>query len=63
MNAKEIIKFDFSSPPPPNILIQDTPLQAQKILSSPSLFPIVKLRRGSGKDRQGMASKVKGLKA
>ena len=35
MNAKEIIKFDFSSPPPPNILIQDTPLQAQKILSSP----------------------------
>ena len=25
--------------------------------------PIVKLRQGSGKDRQGMAVKVKGLKA
>ena len=27
------------------------------------LVIIVKLRRGSGKDRQGMASKAKGLKA
>ena len=27
------------------------------------LFNIVKLRRGSGKDRQGMAPKAKGLKA
>ena len=26
-------------------------------------IPIVKLRRGSGKDRQGMAVKAKGLKA
>ena len=26
-------------------------------------FEIVKLRRGSGKDRQGMAVKAKGLKA
>ena len=41
MNAKEIIKFDFSSPPPPNILIQDTPLQAQKILSTTVLFIMI----------------------
>ena len=27
------------------------------------MFYIVKLRQGSGKDRQGMALKVKGLKA
>ena len=27
------------------------------------LLPIVKLRQGSGKDRQGMALKAKGLKA
>ena len=27
------------------------------------VWKIVKLRRGSGKDRQGMAPKVKGLKA
>ena len=26
-------------------------------------FPFVKLRHGSGKDRQGMATKAKGLKA
>ena len=29
----------------------------------PTAYFIVKLRRGSGKDRQGMAVKVKGLKA
>ena len=31
--------------------------------SFPPAVSIVKLRQGSGKDRQGMAVKVKGLKA
>ena len=32
-------------------------------VSSPRFVEIVKLRQGSGKDRQGMALKAKGLKA
>ena len=34
-----------------------------KTMQGIALHKIVKLRRGSGKDRQGMAPKAKGLKA
>ena len=34
-----------------------------KFLTTASVFKIVKLRQGSGKERQGMAVKAKGLKA
>ena len=41
-----------------------TSLSSKKILPSlPTLLLFVKLRRGSGKDWQGMAPKAKGLKA
>ena len=38
-------------------------LEGKKKYISNIIFNIVKLRQGSGKDRQGMAVKAKGLKA
>ena len=55
------------SPPPlpPPGYLGDHVLDTEDILYKGSLdnFYIVKLRQGSGKDRQGMAVKAKGLKA
>ena len=40
-----------------------TPLKSSEIEKVMVFCKIVKLRQGSGKDRQGMALKAKGLKA
>ena len=40
-----------------------TSLAQKALLCLDTIYFIVKLRRGSGKDRQGMAVKAKGLKA
>ena len=41
----------------------DTPANLLKVMIRTQMEIIVKLRRGSGKDRQGMAVKAKGFKA
>ena len=46
-----------------SILVYFVTLSIEKELEFPTKAAIVKLRQGSGKDRQGMAVKAKGLKA
>ena len=54
MNAYTLLANDF-------IYQQDA--RKTKQLTEGKILDIVKLRRGSGKDWQGMAPKAKGLKA